>query len=73
MGKRYTKIHTGEDGWSEWIQPVEHGYKMACCDCGLVHVLEFRVHANGRAQFRARRDNRKTAAVRRHMRPKPSD
>lgn len=55
------------DGWSRWIMPVEAGYKLACCDCGLVHVLEFRV-ADGRAEYRIRRDNRSTAQMRRHMR-----
>lgn len=20
----------------EWIRPIKRGYKMACCDCGLV-------------------------------------
>ena len=55
----------GEDGWSRWVQPVEEGYKMACCDCGLVHTMDFRVE-DGRAQFRARRNNRSTALMRRH-------
>jgi hypothetical protein len=36
----------------EWIQPVEYGYKMTCCDCGLAHLLDFRVH-EGHIQFRA--------------------
>lgn len=49
----------------EWIQPVRKGYKMACCDCGLVHVLNFRV-VKGRAQFNAARNNRSTALMRRH-------
>lgn len=47
----------------EWVQPVEEGYKMACCDCGLVHQMDFRVE-DGRAQFRVRRDNRATAGIR---------
>lgn len=51
----------------EWVQPIRKGYKMACCDCGLVHTMDFRVH-KGRAQFRAFRNNRSTAAMRRHMR-----
>ena len=25
------------------IHPNHSGYKMACCDCGLVHVMEFQV------------------------------
>lgn len=55
-----------ETGWSRWIQPVEQGYKMCCCDCGLVHIIDFRIEA-GRIQFRLTRNNRSTAQVRRHM------
>lgn len=62
----YIKVRAlNEDGWSDWIQPVREGYKMSCCDCGLVHTMDFRVF-NGRAQFRAARNNRSTALVRRH-------
>ena len=40
---RFKKIKPiTEDGWSEWQAPIQ-GYKMACCDCGLVHDNEFRV------------------------------
>jgi hypothetical protein len=49
---------------NEWVQPVVKDYKMACCDCGLVHNLDFRIH-EGRVQFRARRNNRSTAMLRR--------
>ena len=59
----------GEDGWTDWIQPVTKGYKMGCCDCGLVHTLDFRVKG-GRAQFRVSRNNRSTAAMRRKPYPK---
>lgn len=51
---------------NEWVQPIRKGYKMACCDCCLVHRLDFRV-VKGRAQFRARRDNRCTAQLRRRQ------
>jgi hypothetical protein len=60
---RYTKVIEKADGWSEWIQPVEAGYKMACCDCDLVHTLDFRIH-EGRVQLRASRHVRATAAKR---------
>ena len=50
----------------EWIQPITKNYKMACCDCGLVHELDFRIH-EGRIQFRARRSERSTGQKRRHM------
>ncbi len=56
-----TKYHKQTDG--EWVQPLT-GYKMACCDCGLVHRMEFR-GVRGKIQFRAYRDNRATAARRR--------
>lgn len=29
------------DGWSRWVAPVMDGYKMCCCDCGLVHEMDF--------------------------------
>lgn len=49
----------GKDGWTEWIQPVRKGYKMGCCDCGLVHLLDFRLvkrkDGHGYIQFRASR------------------
>jgi hypothetical protein len=39
-------------------------YRMMCCDCGLVHLLRFRV-VKGEVSFQAWRDNRSTAAYRR--------
>jgi hypothetical protein len=56
---RYEPVREGE-----WVQPVRRGYLLQCCDCSLVHVVDFRVHA-GRIQLRAWRDERKTAASRR--------
>ncbi|MBW2081585.1 MAG: hypothetical protein JRI39_00525 [Deltaproteobacteria bacterium] len=61
---RYKDVRVGE-----WVQPVEHGYKLACCDCGLVHKVDFRIH-EGRIQFRMFRDARATGQVRRHMKEK---
>ena len=51
-----------------WIRPIKKGYKFACCDCGRVHRLEFAhiPYGSGRKIiFRAWRDNRATAAMRR--------
>ena len=28
-------------GWSDWVMPRMSGYRMACCDCGLVHEMDF--------------------------------
>ena len=32
----------------EWVQPVQNGYLMKCCDCGLVHRVDFRVVKNNK-------------------------
>jgi hypothetical protein len=62
---RRIKHVAGEGGWSEWVHPLP-GYRLICCDCGLSHEMEFRVVAN-EVIFRARRHERSTAQVRRHM------
>jgi len=41
MMARMKRHEAGGDGWSEWDQPVMRGYRMCCCDCGLVHDMEF--------------------------------
>lgn len=51
---------------NQWIQPVRKGYRMACCDCGLVHEMDFRIY-KGRVQFRARRHPRATGGKRATM------
>jgi len=48
---------------NEWIQPIRKGYRLSCCDCGLVHDMDFRMR-KGRVQFRVRRNNRATAGIR---------
>lgn len=55
---------------TKWIRPTRKGYKMACCDCGLVHNLDFRVRKEWRGlviEFRAGRNNRATGQIRRWM------
>lgn len=54
------------DGWSNWVQPLMSGYKLCCCDCGLVHTMDFRVE-DGQVQYRISRNNRSTGQVRRQM------
>ncbi len=51
LGKKYER-HTddGDDGYTRWITPVMDGYKMACCDCGLVHDVDFRAVKAGRTK-----------------------
>ncbi len=38
---RFKRETAQRDGWSEEITPQMKGYKMACCDCGLVHDMDF--------------------------------
>lgn len=57
----YYKVQDGE-----WIRPTMDGWRMQCCDCGLVHVVDFAIENDqNRVLMRALRDVRKTAAVRR--------
>lgn len=46
----------------EWIRPARK-FLMQCCDCGLVHDMDFRV-LKGRAEFRAYRNMRLTKRAR---------
>lgn len=55
----YSKPKAGE-----WVQPVRKGYRLACCDCGLVHTMNTRMR-KGRVQMQFFRHNRATATMRR--------
>lgn len=57
---RYKQAYDGD-----WIEPIKEGYKMACCDCGLVHTVNFRI-VKGVIQIQAFRDNRATSQRRRN-------
>jgi Zn-finger protein len=58
----------GPRGFSRWVQPSPQKYILSCCDCGLVHEMQFRapIDSKGkpRVQFRARRAKRYTAQER---------
>lgn len=72
---KYKQAHNGD-----WILPNMKLYKMACCDCKLVHNIKFTVVkarsigggnftlkpvSGYRVRFQAFRNNRATAAKRR--------
>ena len=64
---KYDQVTDGE-----WVQPRRKGYKAMCCDCGLVHRVNFRLVKNkcgkGKTiQLQIFRDNRATGQVRRWM------
>ena len=59
-----------EGRWSREVQPVmreDRAYRMVCCDCGLVHDIEFWIEG-GHVRMRVARNVRSTGQVRRHMR-----
>lgn len=39
----YKRHAEAENGWTNWVVPKMKDYKMACCDCGLVHNLDFKI------------------------------
>jgi hypothetical protein len=61
VGKKSVYKHLTE---GEWERPLHRGYRLACCHCGLVHKVDFRI-VNREVQFRVHIDERATAAMRR--------
>lgn len=80
---RYKKKIVSKNNWTQWEMPRMRGYRWACCDCGLIHNMDFRVlrvygHVGKnilmakvvsgfRIEFRVKRNNRATGQMRRHM------
>jgi hypothetical protein len=58
--------------YGEWTRPRMRNFREQCCDCGLIHRLDFRI-ADGRIEFRTRRDDRATAAARRRFKFTPDE
>jgi hypothetical protein len=69
--------------YGEWTRPRMRNFREQCCDCGLIHRLDFRI-VDGRkdararlrrlqVEFRTRRDDRATAAVRRTFKFAPDE
>ena len=52
----------------EWIAVPRRGYKEQCCDCGLVHKLNFKIDEHGKIWIQTSRYERATGAVRRGFR-----
>lgn len=50
----------------EWVQPVKDGYRLACCDCGLVHVINLRTKGEA-VEFQAFREAAATKRMRKRM------
>lgn len=77
---RFKKYEGPPGTWTEWIAPRMKLYRMGCCDCGLVHDMQFKIlrvtkrksggwfdgdKAPGhRVLVRVKRNNRSTARMR---------
>ena len=59
--KRFPKCKIEKElsprGFTRWVQPEMEKYHLECCDCGLVHEMQFRVVGTRKmkVQLRARR------------------
>ena len=68
MSSRYGQIWDGE-----WVHIPRSGIDIACCDCDLVHSLYSRVGPKGRVEVRFDIEPRKTAALRKAAKRKPTE
>lgn len=62
MRTDYIKRKDGEN----FEVPLNQVYKIACCDCGLVHNVAF-VYKDGKLYMAAERNARATGQRRRHL------
>lgn len=62
MSKQFVQAFDGE-----WVRVRNRRrYRIACCDCGLVHDMEFRVR-DGKIELRAWRNPQATGGKRCHF------
>jgi hypothetical protein len=60
--KRKGTYYQVTDG--EWVPVGRKGNKDQCCDCGLVHRVNYRINDKGGIEVQVFRDDRATGAVR---------
>ena len=51
----------------EWIEIPMRNLMDQCCDCGLIHRMNFRINAKGHLEVQAFRDARATNGARRYF------
>jgi hypothetical protein len=64
MSDRYPRSADGA-----WLKPRHRGFRLMCCDCSLVHVMNLRV-LRGQVYMQFTRNKRATAAARRKRKTK---
>ena len=67
MKSKYEETPQGE-----WYSPKMRNFREQCCDCGMVHRVDYRIR-KGQLETRVFRDERSTAQVRRHMTKKQKE
>ena len=66
MTKKREPYHQVEDG--DWIATKRKGNFEQCCDCGLVHVTDYRLNKSNQLEYRTRRHGRATGGARSRFR-----
>ncbi len=59
---RYEIVFDGD-----WERAKMRGERQQCCDCGLIHIIDYRIVRNGKraeVEVRSRRDDKATARLR---------
>lgn len=60
--KKSSSYYHVTDG--EWLPVQKRGFREQCCDCALIHRVNYRI-VDGAIEVQSFRDNRATAAARR--------
>lgn len=66
MTKKREPYYHVQDG--EWIRVAKRDYREQCCDCGLIHRLNFRI-VDGHIEVQTFRDPRATGGARKNRAP----
>lgn len=66
MTSRYHQVIEGE-----WVPTSMRRHRNQCCDCAMVHEIDFRVTKKERLEMRVRVNRRATAAARRSFKFTP--
>lgn len=60
--RKYHQVHDGV-----WFKPTMKNHMEQCCDCGLIHKVEYRI-VDGEIEYKAWRVKGETKEVRRRRR-----
>ena len=65
MNDKTSKYRKGQDGEADRLS-FDTTWKLACCDCGLVHDFQFHKVSDNEFDVASFRNNRSTGQLRRH-------